>query len=80
MCKWREGFHQFHLYGLADSFVLTSKNGSNEQFITLEGNCVFWDINIEVVDSMFVMHKNESQKLKQKRGNGMNKWREGELN
>jgi hypothetical protein len=65
--------------GFADIFLLISKKGSNRQFITLVGDCVFWDITIEVIDSMFVMHKNESQKLKQKRAKGMNKWREGEL-
>jgi hypothetical protein len=42
------------------------------------GSCVFWDITIEVRYSMFVMHKNEMQQLKQKRAKGMNKWREGE--
>jgi hypothetical protein len=42
------------------------------------GSCVFWDIVIEVRDSVCVMHKNEMHQLKQKRAKGMNKLREGE--
>ena len=66
-------FNNFVCTELADIFLFISKEESNRHFITLVGNCVFWDITFEVIDPMYVIHKNERQKLKQKRAKGMNK-------
>jgi hypothetical protein len=62
----------------ADISLFITKKGTHEQFITLAGNCVFWDIAIEVINSVPGMHKNERRKLRQERRNERKNGEKGE--